>query len=485
VGKTIVSPDIQHLDLVKDRQAGLQQLAKELAQIERNSRGEFVWDTTRPPFPGLLAYDENDAAIYFGRDEDIRRIIERLNARRAQGGTKLLALLGASGSGKSSLMRAGVIPRLRRDKCNWIVLPCFRPQTHPVDELAQVIALALGPNGNWRTVRDVFAKTNPSQYLLELARDLRAIQSANNAQILISIDQGEELFSTSEKAETERFWTLLNALLGEHLPFIVLLGLRSDYLGPLQQAPVLGASFESISLAPLPLDRVRDIIEGPARLAGLAVDNALVSAAMKDAATDDALPLLAFALRDLYDRFSNSGRLTVQGYRTLGDDAAGLSPLENAVRRKADEVLKEVEPTTDQLNALRESFAPAMVRVNAEGEYVRRPALLNLLPSKARPLIERLAKARLVILRHEAGEVIVEVAHEALLRKWPLLRGWLDEERDFLIGKEQFEEDFQDWKLARKEQKDDTLLSGVKLARARAWLAERAAATDLDRTQLY
>ena len=70
--------------------------------------------STRPPFPGLLAFQEEDAAVYFGRDDDIRRLIERLDARRAQGGAKLIALLGSSGSGKSSLLRAGVIPRLKR-----------------------------------------------------------------------------------------------------------------------------------------------------------------------------------------------------------------------------------------------------------------------------------------------------------------------------------------------------------------------------------
>ena len=89
---------------------------------------DSIGTTTRPPYPGLLAFDEADAAIYFGRDDDIRRLIERLNARRAQGGAKLVAVLGASGSGKSSLLRAGVLPRLKRDKRNWIVLPPFRPQ---------------------------------------------------------------------------------------------------------------------------------------------------------------------------------------------------------------------------------------------------------------------------------------------------------------------------------------------------------------------
>jgi hypothetical protein len=108
-----ISPGIQKLDLTGDREGGLKRLLPELVWIALDAQGGFKWDSARPPFPGLLAFQEADAAIYFGRDDDIRRLIERLQARRAQGGAKLIALLGSSGSGKSSLLRAGVIPRLR------------------------------------------------------------------------------------------------------------------------------------------------------------------------------------------------------------------------------------------------------------------------------------------------------------------------------------------------------------------------------------
>ena len=107
-GDTYIAPDIQHLDLRKDREGGLARLSAELTRIALDARGEFQWDTTRPPFPGLLAYDELDAAIYFGRDDDIRGVIQALNGQRARGIAKLLVLLGASGSGKSSLMRAEI-----------------------------------------------------------------------------------------------------------------------------------------------------------------------------------------------------------------------------------------------------------------------------------------------------------------------------------------------------------------------------------------
>jgi WD40 repeat protein len=472
-GETFVSRDIHHLDLRKDREGGLTRLAAELTEIVLNARGGFHWDNTRPPYPGLLAFDEADAPIYFGRDDDVRRLIERLNARRAQGGAKLVAVLGASGSGKSSLLRAGVLPRLKRDKRNWIVLPPFRPQLHPLEELAQAVAMALGPGADWRHWREAFAAEDLPHVLSDLARDLRAAQGANEAQILLTVDQTEELFGAAEKTEAEKFLRVINGLLDERLPFLAVMALRSDYLGQLQQAPSLAAPFEEFSLKPMPLARVRDIIEGPTRVAGLTVDDALVMAAMSDAATDDALPLLAFALRELYDRFGQSRRLTAEAYSALGDNAGQLSPLENAVRRKADEVLSAAKPSPEDLQALREAFVPAMVRVNAKGEYVRRPARLDALSLKARPLIERLAKARLLIIHQDLNVTIVEVTHEALLRKWPLLRGWLDEEREFLIGKDQLEQDLRDWEKVSADEKTEALLSGLKLTRARTWLVAK------------
>ena len=105
--------------------------------------------------------------------------------------------------------------------------------------------------------------------------------------------------------------------------------------------------------------------------------------------------------------------------------------------RKADEVLATAKASAEDLEALREAFVPAMVRVNPEGEYVRRPAQLEALPAKARPLLESLARARLLTIEGDGDASTVEVTHEALLRKWPLLRGWLDQEREFLIGIDQ------------------------------------------------
>jgi WD40 repeat protein/type II secretory pathway predicted ATPase ExeA len=473
-----IGDDIQLLDLVKDREGGLDRLRSELTRIALNARGGLPWDNKRPPYPGLMAYAEADAAIYFGRDDDIRALIQRLEARRVQGGEKLVVVLGASGAGKSSLLRAGVAPRLKQDQHNWIVLPPFRPQAQPLDELALAISTALGDAKNWRQWRTDLGGENPSHALIDLARDLRAAHGQNEAHILITIDQGEELFGSTDAKQTEQFFAVLNAMLGAELPYLAAMALRSDYLGHLQQETRLEARFEQFSLKPMPLERVRDIVLGPAKLAGITVDDALVTEMMADARTDDALPLLAFALRELYDRSihdrtGGTNHMTVDAYRAMGDAQAQLSPLENAVRRKADEVLGAANPTAEDLQALKEAFIPGMVRVNPEGEYVRRAADMSKISPRAMPMIERLAKAYLLAVRHELGVTLVEVTHEALLRKWPRLKNWLDEEKEFLTGKEQLDQDLADWEATPEKQKTDALLWGLKLARAQAWLTAK------------
>jgi len=472
-GDTLISSDIQALDLSKDREGGLEQLSNQLTQIALDAQGGFGWDASRPPYPGLLAFQEEDAALYFGRDDDIRRLIERLDARRAQGGSKLIALLGSSGSGKSSLLRAGVIPRLKRAGRNWVVLPAMRPQVHPVDELARCLAVACGADADWRKLREALYADNLTQSLSDIANDLRMRASANEAEILLPIDQGEELFGAADPDQARRFCEIINIALSSDLPFIAVIAMRSDYLGLLQSAEHLNARFEEFSLGPLPLARIAQIIEGPARVAGLGIDEAFVHQAVKDAKTEDALPLLAFALRELYDSAADNNYLSLAEYNALGDTKEGLTPLENAVRKAADNVLAEARPSDEELTALREAFVPAMVRVNDQGEYVRQPARWDDLPSKAHALLERLAKARLLIVSQDGDERMVEVAHEALLRKWPRLRTWLDDAREFLTGKQQLQQDLHDWEKATDEDKADALLSGLKLNRAHGWFMER------------
>ena len=472
------APELQVLDLRQDRETGLEQLKKQLEAIALSAQGGFPWDRTRPPYPGLLTFEEEDAPIYFGRDVDTLHLIERLRARRTLGGARLLVLLGASGSGKSSLLRAGVLPRLRRSGRRWLVAPPFRPQSEPCQELARALALAAGRPAGWRDLYRSLLEgdrlgTLPA-VLAEIAGDLRVAAAANEAQIVLSIDQGEELFGGLVPEEASRFFRILSAAMGGDLPFLAVMTLRSEFLGRLQAAEKdgLSARFEELSLAPMGVAQISEIIKGPAKVAGLQVEEAFVQHAAADAETEDALPLLAFALREVYERFGGDHHLSLADYQALGDAKDDLSPLENAVRRRADEELKGMQPSDEQMKALRDAFVPAMVRFE-QGNYVRRQARWDVLPTEARPLLQQLVNARLLISREKEGHLLLEVAHEALLRKWPVLKGWLDDDREFLIGSQQLEQDLQDWEKAGEEERPAALLSGLKLQRAKAWLSER------------
>ncbi len=477
-----IAADLQRLDLRHDRQAGLEQLRRELERIALQDQGGFAWpppnDPGRSPFPGLMVFEVEDAPVFFGRDSDWRTVIERLNTRRVQGGTPLLVLLGASGSGKSSLLRAGVLPRLRRAGRQWLVLPVLRPQSRPLESLAQSLAVALQRPEAWRDLHQQLLSTTEASVLAGQiagwAADLRLAAAAPEAQLLLPIDQGEELFTVAEAAERERFVAVLAAALQPPLPLQAVMTIRADAVGSLQALPELVKSLDTLPLGPLSLERYREIIEGPARVAGLKVEPAFVERAIHDTATEDALPLLAFALRQLHDRYGADGVLSLSDYQAWGDRAAGLSPLENAVKQAADDVLQAQPPDEASLKALRDAFVPAMVRVSEQGSYARRAAAWDSLPPLARPLLEALVAARLLVRRQGEGQPsTVEVAHEALLRVWPLLRGWLDESRDFLLGSQQLEQDLAQWQAASPADKPRALLSGLKLARGRAWLAER------------
>ncbi len=464
-GDQFVGEDLQKLDLTEDREGGLERLAERLTEVAMLSQGGFDFPAGRAPYPGFLAFDEADAAIYFGRDDDIRRLIQRLDSRRIEGGRRFVLVLGESGAGKSSLIRAGLIPRLRKAQRDWIALAAFRPQDDPFAGLA----LSLEEAGFAVDPSDL-----PDADPAAIAKALATVHDARRAGILIAVDQAEELFTRTAPLRRAAFFAFLSRLLGPGLPFVVVATLRSDHLGDMQTAEGLTAEFEDFSLRPLPLERIGEIVRGPARIAGLDVEEGLVASIASDAKTTDALPLVAYALRRLYDQFGGDNRIQLVEYESLRDPEKGLSPLETIVRDTAARVIAEEKPGEAELKALREAFLPGLVRVNDEGGFVRQAARWDDLPEASRRLVTALVgpQARLLVIREHEGIRKVEVAHEALFRVWPLLAGWLAEEEDFLIGRNRLEKALADWTALPETDRDKGLIAGILLDRAKAWLID-------------
>ena len=286
--------DIQHLDLTTQPEEGYKRLKIGLLERGLDPLDVFDWDPKRPPYPGLMAFQEADAAIFFGRGEDILKTLETLDALRRQGreAARFALLLGASGSGKSSLARAGVIPRLKKRPAEWLPTPPFRPQVEPLDELAMALAAAFDAQGKPRdwsaicTELHTAAARNPvdGQTLLKLARDLAIAARQPETTMLLTIDQAEELFGYTPSESATRFLRLLRAALeAADRQLMVVATLRSDFLGQFQNHAVLQDSeyphhfaYRAVPVDPMPLRSFPEIIHGPARLAGLQLGDGLV-----------------------------------------------------------------------------------------------------------------------------------------------------------------------------------------------------------------
>ena len=257
--------------------------------------------------------------------------------------------------------------------------------------------------------------------------------------------------------------------------------MRTNSFPQVQNDPVLAAlPKDTFTLDSMLEGSYREIIEGPAALVKpkpLKIDPQLTEALLQDAAGQDALALLGFTLRTLYDNYQATDELSLEGYEKLGR-LKGV--IETTVRQALAEGVAKGELPKDekaQLTMIRMAFIPHLARVNPAGQFVRRIATRAEIPKGALPLIDRLAEVRLLIKDRRAmgGEEVevVEVAHEALLREWKDLNDALLGEREFLIAKGQLEQDVADWKATPEERQAGALLTGNKLARARHWLLER------------
>ncbi|TAJ84534.1 TIR domain-containing protein [Reyranella sp.] len=471
--RNLLGPPLSTIQAEQWNDAGRAHLAHRLKDVAAEIARGYRWDPSRAPWPGIMSFAAEDAAVFFGRDPEIREICERLEARRAQGGARLLLIVGASGSGKSSVLKAGVLRYLAKDRRRFVTLPPFRPGRTPMVAFAKVLAEALGKPGEYRAIRAELAGADPALAFAELTEAL-TIGPAREATILISIDQFEELFTTAKATDRADFLRLLSAVTAvgpeAALPVQLVATVRSDLLGEILKSDGFAAAHDVFTLGGLPADRVKSVIAGPAEVAAIGLEDGLVERILGDVGTaPEALPLLAFTLRELYERHGRDRKLTLLEYEELGDRERNLRPLENAVRRTAEDTLKAAAPEPDEMLALREAFVGQLVRVNDEGVRLRRPARQKDIPERAHRLVKHLTNARLLSSRSEGDSNAVEVAHEALFKAWPQLASWLDEEQDFLIGRRQIEDAERRWAGTPDSLKDKALLSGLLLDKAREW----------------
>ncbi|WP_433206680.1 TIR domain-containing protein [Nocardia sp. CA-107356] len=476
-------------DPVSMSTAGLERL---LAGLRASGIGAdvVVWppenDPDRSPYRGWEPFDPDDAAVYFGRDGQIVRAMDRLRAMRMGGVRSLFVIVGPSGTGKSSFLRAGLIPRLRCDDRDFVLLDLVRPER---DAVGGVHGLA----ATIHAARTRFALTGPSlgtiaaalidRDVLRLRGWLTGIQQAAHTRLLdagavaptlvLPVDQAEELLAADAGGLNQVFLELVGALLsdaaGVRPSVIVALTIRTDRFDALQSHRMLAEVGSEVfdELKPLSPDRFRDIITAPAVRAPhrLELTADLVDRLLTDCADGaDTLPLLALTLAELYRAHASTGVLTLDHYMAVGG-------IERIVATQIDQVL-DPDPATrrQQLDVLRSAFIPWLATVTAGSEVPqRRVALWDDLPVAARGLLDRFVDARLLLKDRRTtsegeDETVVEVAMESLLWHWDTLADWLHTEAADLRTADDIERAAADWH--RNDRGTAWLWTGSRLADA-------------------
>ncbi|HET6949005.1 MAG TPA: BTAD domain-containing putative transcriptional regulator, partial [Acidimicrobiales bacterium] len=359
-------------------------------------------DTDQCPWRGLAAYDVDDARWYAGRERLVAEVVARMP------GSRLLALVGASGSGKSSLMRAGLMAALRRDvlpgSATWRVVT-LRPGPHPMAELAR---RALGRAGTGE-VGDLL------RHLVEGGRD-------TDDCVVLAVDQLEEAWTVCrDDAERRQFLDALADLATDPRSAVtVVVAVRADYLSELADHDELRAlvGAGTVLVGPLTPAEIRRAVERPAATARLTLDDGLADTIVSDAGQEPGLlPLLSTAMAQLWERREN-GSLSYPAY-------VGLGGLNGAIATLAEQAYAGLSPTQQA------TARTLLLRLTGPGDgagVTRRRVTaseLEALPTQGvGPVVEDLARARLLTV----ADGTVEVAHEALFREWPRLRGWLVED---------------------------------------------------------
>jgi hypothetical protein len=452
--------DTQPVDLWNGDAQGLRRLGERLRSADLDPTRAFAWDPRRSPFPGLKAFRERDAGVFFGRQPEIEQLLELLRSSRRRYSGRLVAVVGPSGSGKSSLVRAGLIPRLRREEPSWLVLPALRPAGRPVRQLALVLADTFRANGLPRSPEHLEGALGAGpNALVELGEELsHLVGSGGERPVLVFVDQAEELVTLAGGEERGGLLSLLHGATRAEGSLWVVLTLRSEFLSAFLSCEGAAQLIDDeLLVGPLDRSRLAEVIERPAERAGVDFTTGLVARMVEDTAGGDALPLLAHTLSELYEgaRGPTVRSVTDRQY----DDLGGVV---GALQRSADRELRRLAE-----RGLRDAVIPTLARLVAfgpDGQVTRRRLPRRALGAGANEIVDAFIEARLLTSRQIDGEPVVEVAHEALLRQWPPLREVIEGRHDELLLRSEIERAARDWERAGR--RDDYLLTGERLQAA-------------------
>ncbi len=445
-----------------------------LADDQPTTMGQQV---LRNPYKGLHAFELMDAGDFYGREALVQQLLTRLQEDHPF--QHFLAVVGASGSGKSSVVKAGLLPALRAGYLpgsrDWFTVE-MSPSEHPLQELTNAL-------------NRVATKTI-SHISEQLRADRRGLIWAvasllsDDARLVLVVDQFEELFTTSvDEDEVAQFLEVLRVAASDVTSGVrIIITLRADFMDrPLHYldfADLLKQRIEYV--LPLSPSELAEAITRPAEQVGLQVEAGLVTAIVADVQDEPgALPLLQYTLTELFDRHVNH-TLTLAAYQHLG----GLS---GALLQRADQTFEQFSPTQQAL------ICQMFMRLVTLGEgvedtrrRVRQSELLALVdnPDTLLDVLGRFGQARLLTFDRDpiTREPTVEVAHEALIREWRRLRTWLDDSRYDIRQQRLLAAAAHEWENAKRDK--SYLLTGSRLAQFEGWVGQTPVALTPDERAL-
>ena len=443
------------------------------------------------PYPGLASFERTQARWFFGRDQLTAKVITRLDARLRTGGVQVV--VAPSGAGKSSLLHAGLLPKLEDGALpgsrRWPTI-VFTPTAHPLAALATQITALTG--ADLATLTGELAAD--SRRCVEVLRGHLGDQDGET-HVVVIVDQFEELFTLCADDQQRR--TFIDSLTqlasvssgtdAHAQPLaVVVVAVRADFYAPCANDPHLRTALEDnpLVVGPMSDTELREAILYPAREVGLDVEPGLVELLLRDlvgtASTADTsgmtsyeagrLPLLAHALRATWQQ-RHGHTLTVEGYRSTGG-------IHDAVATTAESVFTGLDPAGQ--HAARTLFLRLIKIGDGTEDTRRRVARTDLLrgldPGSALPVVDAFTQSRLLTQDQDT----TEITHEALLRAWPRLRQWIDTDRAGNLIRQELEEATAVW--TRDHRDTAALYRGGRLDAARAWATSTSREGDLSPT---
>ncbi len=420
------------------------------------------------PYRGLAAFREQDAAFFFGREQFTEQLLEATLTHKV-----IAVIIGSSGSGKSSVVYAGLLPKLH-EQGDWLIVN-FRPGASPFHSLSAALLPLLEPELSEadRLIERHKLAAALSDGSLELQQLIERVLEKNQPKngLLLFIDQFEELYTLCQQPAVQRGFlvSLLAAIDAHHQQrshmLNVLLTIRADFMGQaLSYRPFADMLQSSVLLlGPMTREELRTAIEKPAEVQGAGFEGGLVERILEDVGGEPGnLPLLEFALTLLWDQ-ADSGWLTHAGYENIGKVSGALAMYAEQVYAGLGEVERE--------QASRVFLQ--LIRPGDGTEDTRRVASRSEIGDENWSLVQYLADKRLVVTgRDGSGSETVEVVHEALIGSWERLRSWIEADRAFRIWQEGLRNTIHQWEASGGD--EGALLRGAPLGEAESWLETHA-----------